>query len=142
MEEGSRNVRLGTLIALMVDEGQDWKQVEIPPPAAAAPPATHAAAAPVVPPAAPPPPPPPTQATSGLWVLSGFSLTVQIIPLYCKDCLLILIHSNLLMEWMEVYVHTHLNVAVMEGNFRFYSHISVLLYYPQCESGHCHGVKT
>ncbi|CAB1420186.1 unnamed protein product [Pleuronectes platessa] len=65
MEEGSRNVRLGTLIALMVDEGQDWKQVEIPPPVAAAPPATQAAAAPVVAPAAPPPPPPPTPATSG-----------------------------------------------------------------------------
>uniref|UniRef100_A0A3B4BBK5 Dihydrolipoamide acetyltransferase component of pyruvate dehydrogenase complex n=1 Tax=Periophthalmus magnuspinnatus TaxID=409849 RepID=A0A3B4BBK5_9GOBI len=37
MEEGSRGVRLGTLIALMVEEGQDWKQVEIPPPEAAAP---------------------------------------------------------------------------------------------------------
>uniref|UniRef100_A0A669CF73 Dihydrolipoamide acetyltransferase component of pyruvate dehydrogenase complex n=1 Tax=Oreochromis niloticus TaxID=8128 RepID=A0A669CF73_ORENI len=32
MEEGSRNVRLGTLIALMVEEGQDWKHVEIPSP--------------------------------------------------------------------------------------------------------------
>uniref|UniRef100_A0A671Y178 Dihydrolipoamide acetyltransferase component of pyruvate dehydrogenase complex n=1 Tax=Sparus aurata TaxID=8175 RepID=A0A671Y178_SPAAU len=57
MEEGSRSVRLGTLIALMVEEGQDWKQVEIPPPEApapsAAPPATQAAAAPVAPPAAP-----------------------------------------------------------------------------------------
>ncbi|XP_062857716.1 pyruvate dehydrogenase protein X component, mitochondrial [Trichomycterus rosablanca] len=31
IEEGSKNVRLGTLIALMVEEGQDWKQVEIPP---------------------------------------------------------------------------------------------------------------
>uniref|UniRef100_A0A8C9T6D3 Dihydrolipoamide acetyltransferase component of pyruvate dehydrogenase complex n=1 Tax=Scleropages formosus TaxID=113540 RepID=A0A8C9T6D3_SCLFO len=30
MEEGSRGVRLGTLIALMVEEGQDWNQVEIP----------------------------------------------------------------------------------------------------------------
>ncbi|KAJ1182284.1 hypothetical protein NDU88_007477 [Pleurodeles waltl] len=30
MEEGSKNVRLGTLIALLVDEGEDWKQVEIP----------------------------------------------------------------------------------------------------------------
>lgn len=30
MEEGSKNVRLGTLIALLVEEGQDWKQVEIP----------------------------------------------------------------------------------------------------------------
>ncbi|XP_070686770.1 pyruvate dehydrogenase protein X component, mitochondrial [Pempheris klunzingeri] len=69
MEEGSRNVRLGTLIALMVEEGQDWKQVEIPPPDAPAsspaPPATHAGAAPVVPPAAPPQPPPPNPATSG-----------------------------------------------------------------------------
>uniref|UniRef100_A0A674DM62 Dihydrolipoamide acetyltransferase component of pyruvate dehydrogenase complex n=1 Tax=Salmo trutta TaxID=8032 RepID=A0A674DM62_SALTR len=30
MEEGSRAVRLGTLIALMVEEGEDWKTVEIP----------------------------------------------------------------------------------------------------------------
>uniref|UniRef100_A0A8C3B128 Dihydrolipoamide acetyltransferase component of pyruvate dehydrogenase complex n=1 Tax=Cyclopterus lumpus TaxID=8103 RepID=A0A8C3B128_CYCLU len=45
MEEGSRNVPLGTLIALMVDEGQDWKQVEMPP-LDAAPPAADAAAAP------------------------------------------------------------------------------------------------
>lgn len=30
VEEGSKNVRLGSLIALMVEEGQDWKQVEIP----------------------------------------------------------------------------------------------------------------
>ncbi|XP_064423165.1 pyruvate dehydrogenase protein X component, mitochondrial isoform X1 [Latimeria chalumnae] len=30
LEEGSKNVRLGTLIALLVEEGQDWKQVEIP----------------------------------------------------------------------------------------------------------------
>ncbi|XP_059191803.1 pyruvate dehydrogenase protein X component, mitochondrial [Centropristis striata] len=69
MEEGSRNVRLGTLIALMVEEGQDWKQVEIPPPDAAAPsaapPATDAAAAPLVPLAAPPPATPPKPATSG-----------------------------------------------------------------------------
>lgn len=69
MEEGSRNVRLGTLIALMVEEGQDWKQVEIPPPEAAAPtpPAPEAASAPVMPPTAAPSPPPPTPAaTSGL----------------------------------------------------------------------------
>ncbi|XP_074533823.1 pyruvate dehydrogenase protein X component, mitochondrial [Halichoeres trimaculatus] len=73
MEEGSRNVRLGTLIALMVEEGQDWKQVEIPPPEAAAPapPAPEAAAAPVVAPtAAPSPPPPSPAATSGLLRLS------------------------------------------------------------------------
>lgn len=67
MEEGSRSVRLGTLIALMVEEGQDWKQVEIPPPEvvtsppeAVAPP--PAAPAPVTPPVAAPPPRP---ATSG-----------------------------------------------------------------------------
>ncbi|RXM35611.1 hypothetical protein EOD39_3992 [Acipenser ruthenus] len=35
IEEGSQSVRLGTLIALMVDEGQDWKQVEIPAPESA-----------------------------------------------------------------------------------------------------------
>uniref|UniRef100_A0A8D0BAW0 Dihydrolipoamide acetyltransferase component of pyruvate dehydrogenase complex n=1 Tax=Salvator merianae TaxID=96440 RepID=A0A8D0BAW0_SALMN len=29
-EEGSKNIRLGTLIALLVEEGEDWKQVEIP----------------------------------------------------------------------------------------------------------------
>lgn len=66
MEEGSRHVRLGTLIALMVEEGQDWKQVEIPPPEAAAPAATpppaHAATSPVTPSAAPSPSKP---ATSG-----------------------------------------------------------------------------
>lgn len=55
MEEGSRGVPLGTLIALMVEEGQDWKQVEIPPPEAAAPPPAPAAPAPVTPPAAAPP---------------------------------------------------------------------------------------
>ncbi|XP_061825949.1 pyruvate dehydrogenase protein X component, mitochondrial [Nerophis lumbriciformis] len=55
IEEGSRNVRLGTLIAVMVEEGQDWKQVEIPPPDAV----TTPSAAPsetVVPPAFPSPP--------------------------------------------------------------------------------------
>ncbi|KAM8939149.1 pyruvate dehydrogenase protein X component, mitochondrial [Pelodytes ibericus] len=30
IEEGSKNIRLGSLIALLVEEGQDWKQVEIP----------------------------------------------------------------------------------------------------------------
>ncbi|NXG51084.1 ODPX protein, partial [Psilopogon haemacephalus] len=30
LQEGSKNVRLGSLIALLVEEGQDWKQVEIP----------------------------------------------------------------------------------------------------------------
>uniref|UniRef100_UPI003AAF82E1 pyruvate dehydrogenase protein X component, mitochondrial n=1 Tax=Centroberyx gerrardi TaxID=166262 RepID=UPI003AAF82E1 len=69
MEEGSRSVRLGTLIALMVEEGQDWKQVEIPPPEAVAPspasPAAHAATVPIEAPAAPPPPLPPKPATSG-----------------------------------------------------------------------------
>lgn len=66
MEEGSRNVRLGTLIALMVEEGQDWKQVEIPPPDATAPPAAHAAAAPVVSSGTPSPAPPPKPATLAL----------------------------------------------------------------------------
>lgn len=69
MEEGSRNIRLGTLIAVMVEEGQDWKQVEIPPPEATAPsagpPSAHEAAAPVMAPVAVSPPPPAKQVTSG-----------------------------------------------------------------------------
>ncbi|XP_003781277.1 pyruvate dehydrogenase protein X component, mitochondrial [Otolemur garnettii] len=30
VEEGSKNIRLGSLIGLMVQEGEDWKNVEIP----------------------------------------------------------------------------------------------------------------
>ncbi|XP_032402637.1 pyruvate dehydrogenase protein X component, mitochondrial [Xiphophorus hellerii] len=69
MEEGSRNVRLGTLIALMVEDGQDWKQVEIPPldaaSPAAAPSASDAGAASTLTPAAPSPSPLPKPVTSG-----------------------------------------------------------------------------
>ncbi|KAM4733734.1 pyruvate dehydrogenase protein X component, mitochondrial [Anableps anableps] len=69
MEEGSRNVRLGTLIALMVEEGQDWKQVEIPPPDAvspsAAPSASDAGSPSTLTPAAPSPSPLPKPVTSG-----------------------------------------------------------------------------
>ncbi|XP_036115115.1 pyruvate dehydrogenase protein X component, mitochondrial isoform X3 [Molossus molossus] len=43
VEEGSKNIRLGSLIGLLVEEGEDWKNVEIPkdvgPPAATSPPA-------------------------------------------------------------------------------------------------------
>ncbi|KAM8814929.1 pyruvate dehydrogenase protein X component, mitochondrial [Rhynchonycteris naso] len=39
VEEGSKNIRLGSLIGLLVEEGEDWKHVEVPkdvgPPAAA-----------------------------------------------------------------------------------------------------------
>ncbi|KAM6937483.1 pyruvate dehydrogenase protein X component, mitochondrial [Xenentodon cancila] len=56
MEEGSRNVRLGTLIAVMVEEGEDWKQVEIPAadvaPPSGVPPATDEATPSVTPAAA------------------------------------------------------------------------------------------
>ncbi|XP_072241640.1 pyruvate dehydrogenase protein X component, mitochondrial [Leuresthes tenuis] len=69
MEEGSRSVRLGTLIALMVEEGQDWKQVEIPSPESAppsaAPPAAHEASVSVMAPAAQSPSAPPKPVTSG-----------------------------------------------------------------------------
>lgn len=30
VEEGSKNIRLGSLIGLLVEEGGDWKHVEIP----------------------------------------------------------------------------------------------------------------
>ncbi|KAL8169707.1 UNVERIFIED_CONTAM: hypothetical protein K2H54_055939 [Gekko kuhli] len=45
-EEGSKNVRLGTIIGLLVEEGEDWKQVEIPSDTADAPSLSPAAAAP------------------------------------------------------------------------------------------------
>ncbi|XP_067413649.1 pyruvate dehydrogenase protein X component, mitochondrial [Emydura macquarii macquarii] len=54
MEEGSKNVRLGMLIGLLVEEGQDWKQVEIPAdtgdPSSLAPLMAFPAAAPIPPP--------------------------------------------------------------------------------------------
>nr|AAH67730.1 Zgc:66110 protein [Danio rerio] len=58
VQEGSRGVRLGTLIALMVSEGEDWKQVEIPAlesvtPPTAAPPTAAPPTAGSAPPAAP-----------------------------------------------------------------------------------------
>lgn len=63
IDEGSRNVRLGTLIALMVEEGQDWKQVEIPSPEAA--PASEAPLATKASPSAPSPASPPKPVTPG-----------------------------------------------------------------------------
>ncbi|XP_064008237.1 pyruvate dehydrogenase protein X component, mitochondrial isoform X2 [Pogoniulus pusillus] len=52
LQEGSKNVRLGSLIALLVEEGQDWKQVEIPAdagdPSSLAPPAPQLPSAPSV----------------------------------------------------------------------------------------------
>ncbi|KAJ3596444.1 hypothetical protein NHX12_002851 [Muraenolepis orangiensis] len=70
MEEGSRRVPLGTLIALMVEEGEDWKQVEVPSATAptAAPAVAATSAAPH--PAAPPPPPALPTASSSLLRLS------------------------------------------------------------------------
>lgn len=52
VQEGSRGVRLGTLIALMVNEGEDWKQVEIPALEAATPAAAPPTAADPAPPLA------------------------------------------------------------------------------------------
>ncbi|NXN94113.1 ODPX protein, partial [Rhinopomastus cyanomelas] len=52
VEEGSKNVRLGSLICLLVEEGQDWKQVEIP--AAGSDPSSVAPPAPTAAPSAPP----------------------------------------------------------------------------------------
>ncbi|XP_051916056.1 pyruvate dehydrogenase protein X component, mitochondrial [Hippocampus zosterae] len=69
IEEGSRNVRLGTLIAVMVEEGQDWRQVEIPSPSAP-PPATHETIATGVPPHASSPAPAPKTVPIGSLRLS------------------------------------------------------------------------
>ncbi|KAJ8003025.1 hypothetical protein DPEC_G00165080 [Dallia pectoralis] len=69
MEEGSRAVRLGTLIALMVESGEDWKTVEIPPQVAAAGPQipqSPVAPSPQTAPAAPTPPSPRAASTGPL----------------------------------------------------------------------------
>ncbi|XP_077452378.1 pyruvate dehydrogenase protein X component, mitochondrial [Stigmatopora argus] len=58
VEEGSRNIRLGTLIAVMVEEGQDWTKAEILP-QSAPPPTLPTTVATDVFPAAPSPPSPP-----------------------------------------------------------------------------------
>ncbi|XP_010136518.1 PREDICTED: pyruvate dehydrogenase protein X component-like, partial [Buceros rhinoceros silvestris] len=59
VEEGSKNIRLGSLICLLVEEGQDWKQVEIPPdssdPSSLAPPAPAVSSAPAAAPVSAPP---------------------------------------------------------------------------------------
>ncbi|NWX56352.1 ODPX protein, partial [Promerops cafer] len=59
VEEGSKNVRLGSIIGLLVEEGQDWKQVEIPAdaggPSSVAPPAPAPASAPAAPSVSSPP---------------------------------------------------------------------------------------
>ncbi|XP_036619794.1 pyruvate dehydrogenase protein X component, mitochondrial [Trichosurus vulpecula] len=48
VEEGSKGIRLGSLIGLMVEEGADWKQVEIPKDVSPQPPPASPAPAPPV----------------------------------------------------------------------------------------------
>ncbi|KFQ34699.1 hypothetical protein N331_01534, partial [Merops nubicus] len=59
VEEGRKNIRLGSLIALLVEEGQDWKQVEIPAdasdPSPVSPPAATLTSAPPAPSVSAPP---------------------------------------------------------------------------------------
>lgn len=59
VQEGSKNVRLGSLIGLLVEEGQDWKQVEIPAvggvPSSPAPPPPALTSSPAGPSVSPPP---------------------------------------------------------------------------------------
>ncbi|XP_065539224.1 pyruvate dehydrogenase protein X component, mitochondrial isoform X2 [Lathamus discolor] len=59
VQEGSKNVRLGSVIGLLVEEGQDWKQVEIPAdggaPSSPAPPAPALTSSPAGPSVSAPP---------------------------------------------------------------------------------------
>ncbi|XP_027693677.1 pyruvate dehydrogenase protein X component, mitochondrial isoform X1 [Vombatus ursinus] len=48
VEEGSKGIRLGSLIGLMVEEGADWKQVEIPKDVSPQPPPASPVSAPLV----------------------------------------------------------------------------------------------
>ncbi|CAH6788181.1 Pdhx [Phodopus roborovskii] len=56
VEEGAKNIKLGSLIGLMVEEGEDWKHVEIPKDVGAPPPVSQ--------PAVPPQPSPQLQISS------------------------------------------------------------------------------
>ncbi|XP_057636910.1 pyruvate dehydrogenase protein X component, mitochondrial [Chionomys nivalis] len=56
VEEGAKNIKLGSLIGLMVEEGEDWKHVEIP--------KDVGASSPVSKPAVPPQPSPQPQMSS------------------------------------------------------------------------------
>lgn len=56
VEEGAKNIKLGSLIGLMVEEGEDWKLVEIPKDTGAPPPVSK--------PAVPPQPSPQPQISS------------------------------------------------------------------------------
>lgn len=56
VEEGAKNIKLGSLIGLMVEEGEDWKLVEIPKDTGAPPPVSR--------PAVPPQPSPQPQIPS------------------------------------------------------------------------------
>lgn len=60
MPENSKNVKIGQLIALMVDLDDDWQNVTIPSEATA----SADAPVPSTKPAAPPPPPPPVSSAT------------------------------------------------------------------------------
>ncbi|XP_007610470.1 pyruvate dehydrogenase protein X component, mitochondrial isoform X2 [Cricetulus griseus] len=62
VEEGAKNIKLGSLIGLMVEEGEDWKHVEIPKDVGAPPPVSKLP--PVSKPAVPPQPSPQPQISS------------------------------------------------------------------------------
>lgn len=63
MPENSTDVKVGTLIALMVDEGDDWQNVEVPADAGAPPPSPAASESPS--PASVISAPPPTTSSTG-----------------------------------------------------------------------------
>ena len=73
--DNSADVTVGTLIALMVDEGDDWRNVEVPAGVEAAPKAAAAGSAPSSPPPAAAPPPPAAPAAVTGTTLKAFYKT-------------------------------------------------------------------
>ena len=73
--DNSADVAVGTLMALMVDEGDDWQNVEVPAGVEAAPKAAAAGSAPSSPPPAAAPPPPAAPAAVTGTTLKAFYKT-------------------------------------------------------------------
>ncbi|CAK9805862.1 Dihydrolipoyllysine-residue acetyltransferase component 1 of pyruvate dehydrogenase complex, mitochondrial [Anthophora plagiata] len=87
--EGTKDIKVGTLIALTVEVDEDWKSVEIPDTVSAAPaapsPAAPSAPAPSAPPASAPAEPPPGQNNVSMPALSPTMTTGTIVKWLKKE---------------------------------------------------------
>ncbi|XP_012140616.2 dihydrolipoyllysine-residue acetyltransferase component of pyruvate dehydrogenase complex [Megachile rotundata] len=85
VQEGTKDIKIGTLIALTVDPGEDWKSVEMPDSAPAAAPSMPASAPASVPPASAVAEPPPGQNNVAMPALSPTMTTGTIVKWLKKE---------------------------------------------------------